>query len=120
MNTTEVKELRVDAKDNSKRVMYLIKEFLLNTEMLDVVSGTSGAPVASRAVEFLVRLKYVTYQNIKTETSISEGRRRTRFIIRVQKTPDFKKLFDENEANRKRVIEEREKRGEGNNQTTNK
>jgi len=112
MNTTEIKELRVNANENSKRIMYLIKEFLTNSDVLDVVSGTNGAPVSARAVESLVRLKYVTYEDIRTETSISEGRRRTRFVIRLKKTSDFQKLFDENEANRKKAIEEREKKQE--------
>ena len=109
MNTTEIKELRVNSQENAKRVMYLAKEFLLNSDVLDVVSGTNGAPIAARAVESLIRLKYVTYEDIKTNTSITEGRRRTSFIIRVRKTSEFKKLYDENEVNRKKAIEEREK-----------
>jgi hypothetical protein len=109
MSTTEVKELRVNASENSKRIMYLAKEFLTNSDTLDVVSGTNGAPIAARAAESLVRLKYVTYDDIRTETSIADGRRRTRFVIRLRKTGDFKRLFDENEANRKKAIEEREK-----------
>ena len=109
MSTTDVKELRVNANENSKRIMYLAKEFLLNSDLLDVVSGTNGAPIAARAAESLVRLNYVTYEDIKTDTSISEGRRRTRFVIRLRKTSDFKKLYEENEVNRKHAIEEREK-----------
>lgn len=109
MSTTELKELRVNASENSKRIMYLAKEFLTNSDTLDVVSGTNGAPIAARAAESLVRLKYVTYEDIRTETSITDGRRRTRFVIRLRKTSDFKRLFDENEANRKNAIAEREK-----------
>ena len=110
MSTENHKELRVNANENSKRIMYLAKEFLLNGDFLDVVSGTAGAPIAARAAESLVRLKYVTYEDVQTNTSIVEGRRRTKFIIRLKKTSDFKKLYDENAEHRKQAIEEREKK----------
>lgn len=113
MTTTGVKELRVTAQENAKRVMYLAKELLLANESLDVVSGTNAAPIAARAAETLVRLNYVTYENIYTDTSIIEGRRRTKFVIRMKKTSQFKKLYDENEANRQKAIEEREKNQSG-------
>ena len=99
--STEIKELRVNASENSKRIMYLAKEFLSNADRLDIVTGTAGAPIAARAAESLVRLQYVTYENIHTDTSIVEGRR-------VKKTADFKKLYDENEENRKKALAERE------------
>ena len=107
--STEVKELRVNANENSKRIMYLAKEFLVNNDILDIVTGTQGAPIAARAAESLVRLKYITYENILTDTSIVDGRRRTKFVIRVRKTSEFKTLYEENEANRKKAIDEREK-----------
>jgi len=107
--STEVKELRINSNENSKRVMYLAKEFLVNNDVIDIVTGTAGAPIAARAAESLVRLKYITYENILTDTSIVEGRRRTKFVIRVKKTSDFTKLYEENEVNRKKAIEEREK-----------
>jgi len=106
--STEIKELRVNASENSKRIMYLAKEFLSNADRLDIVTGTAGAPIAARAAESLVRLQYVTYEDIHTDTSIVEGRRRTKFVIRVKKTADFKKLYDENEENRKKALAERE------------
>lgn len=101
----DAKELRVTANENTKRIMYLAKEFLLNNETVDIVSGTAGAPTASRACETLSRLNYVTYEDIKTETTISNDRRRTRLVITLKKTSEFKKLYDENEANRKKLQE---------------
>lgn len=109
MSSTEIKELRVSANEDSKRIMYLAKEFLVNHEVIEIVSGTQGAPVAARAAESLIRLKYITYENIYTNTSIADGKRRTKFVVRVRKTPDFQKLYEENEANRKKAIEERER-----------
>ncbi len=103
--STEIKELRVTPRENFKRIMYLAKEFLLNDEVIDVVAGTQAAPAASMAAENLRRLNYITYNDIITNTSIINGRRVTKFVIRVKKTGDFKKLYDENLAKRKEFQE---------------
>lgn len=105
----DTKELRVRPQEPTKRVMYLIKEFLLYAETVDVVSGTSGASSVASAAEALVRLKYVTYSDIRTETYINEqGGRRTKFLVRLKKAPQFQKLYDENEAVRKQKGLERQ------------
>ncbi len=101
----EKKELRINSNENSKRIMYLAKEFLLNNDYVDLVSGTGGAPVSVRASESLVRLGYVTYESVKTDTTLANNRRRTKLVVRVRKTPDFKLLYDENEEIRKRTQE---------------
>jgi hypothetical protein len=103
----ETKELRVGGNDNAKRVMYLIKEFLVNRDSIEVVSGTQGAPTVTRAAEALVRLKYVTYSDIRTETNIMDGKRRTRLVVTLTKTNQFAQLYDENEANKKKFLEEK-------------
>jgi hypothetical protein len=108
MSAQDTKELRVGPSENAKRIMYLAKEFLINNEQIDVVSGTAGAPVATKAAENLVRLNYVTYEDIRTETNIIEGARRTKLVIRLKKTSDFNKLYEENEANRKKLQEAQE------------
>jgi hypothetical protein len=101
----EKKELRINANENSKRVMYLIKEFLLNNDYVDLVSGTGGAPVSVRAAESLARLGYVIYEGIKTDTTLSNNRRRTKLTVKLRKTKEFKALYDENEEIRKRTQE---------------
>ncbi len=105
MSSEDTKELRVGANENAKRIMYLAKEFLINNEHIDVVSGTQGGPVAARAAENLVRLNYVSYEDLRTETAIVNGKRRTKLVIRLKKTGEFKKLYEENEANRKKLQE---------------
>jgi hypothetical protein len=104
----DTKELRVGAEENTKRVMYLAKEFLLNNDVIDVVSGTAGASTVTRACEALVRLNYISYVDIRTETNVVNDRRRTRLVVRIKKTNQFKKLYEENEANRKQKEAERE------------
>ena len=101
----EKKEIKLTSSENSKRAMFLIKEFLLKNVYVDVVSGTSGSPASIRASESLVRLGYVTYEKVKTDTTLLNGRRRTKLIVRLKRTPNFKALYEENEEIRKRTQE---------------
>jgi hypothetical protein len=104
----DIKELRVGYQENAKRVMYFAKQLLLNTDEIDLVSGTNGAPVSARACQELVRLQYATYTDIRTETNVVEGFRKVKMVIRLTKTLQFQKLFDENEEIRKQKQAERE------------
>ena len=61
--------------------MYLIKEYLLNKDYVDIVSGPLGSPSSVRASESLVRLGYVTYEKVKTDTTLLNGIRKTKLII---------------------------------------
>jgi hypothetical protein len=100
------KEIRVNITDNTKRVMYLIKEFLLNNDYVNLISGTGGAPISVRAAESLVRLGYVHYELIKTDTVLNQKeRRKTKLLIKLRKNADFKALYDENEEIRKKTQE---------------
>ncbi len=100
------KEIRVNITDNTKRVMYLIKEFLLNNDYVNLISGTGGAPISVRAAESLVRLGYVHYELIKTDTVLNQKeRRKTKLLIKLRKNNDFKALYDENEEIRKKTQE---------------
>ena len=99
-------ELKVSPIDNSKRIMYNAKNLLAKHEEIELVAGTGGSPVAVRAAESLVRLGYVTYESIKTDTILSTtGRRRTKLSIKLKKTSDYLKLFEENEEIRRRTQE---------------
>ena len=109
MSAQDTKELRVGSNENAKRIMYLAKEFLLNNNHIDVVSGTAGAPIAAKAAENLVRLNYVTYEDIRTETNVINNSRRTKFVIRLKKTTSFNKLYEDNEANRKKFQDAQKK-----------
>jgi hypothetical protein len=105
---SQTKEFRVSGDENTKRLMYLVKEFLLNRDVIDLVSGTQGAPVTSKVSDALVRLGYVTYVDIRTETYIFEERRKTKLVVRLAKAPEFNKLYEENEAKRKQFQDQRE------------
>lgn len=107
-----VKEIRVIPTQDAKQVMYLTKEFLQSNNVVDLASGIQGAPVATRAADTLVRLQYVTYESVRTETTVVNDRRRTRLVIRLRKGKDFAALYAQNEERRKKNDEERKKRDE--------
>lgn len=104
---SDIKELRVASFDSLKKVIFLAKQLLLPSETLNIISGTNSAGTASGAAETLRRLGYITYDNIKTETIIENGTRRTRFIITLHKTKEFKSLYDAHEENKKKLEENR-------------
>ena len=101
----ERKEIRITKTETAKRAMYLIKEFLLNNDYVDINTGTLGSPAAVRASESLVRLGYCFFEKVKTDTTLLNNRRRTKLIIRLRKTQNFKALYDENEEIRKKTQE---------------
>ena len=107
--STDIKELYVGEYDSGKKVMYLAKELLIPSEKLNIIATTNTSSVASRAAETLVRLGYVTFDNIQTLTEIRNDRRSIKLIITLKKTANFKKLYDENEAFKKQKEAEREK-----------
>ena len=89
--------------------MYYVKEFLLPSDRINIVAGTKSSTVATRAAETLVRLGYVTFDNIQTLTEVKNDRRNIRLIITLKKTKDFDKLYKENEEEKKKKQAEREK-----------
>ena len=67
--------------------------------------GTSGNPTCIRAAESLVRLGYVIYEKVKTDTTSLNGRSRTKLTVSLKRTDNFKALFEENETIRTRTQE---------------
>ena len=109
---SEIKEFKVDSRDFFSKSMYLCKEFLKTNKKIKIVANTNSAPQATRLAETLKRLGYVDFGDIQTETSVANDRRQTRLVITVHNTPNFDKLYAENEEARKKREEERKKEGE--------
>ena len=101
----EKKEIRITENETSKRAVYLIKEYLLKNDYVDVVSGPAGSSLSVRAAESLVRLGYATYEKVKTDTTLFNGVRKTKLIIRLRRTNNFQALYDENEEIKKKTQE---------------
>ena len=106
--SSEIKEYKVEEFDNTKKVMYFVKEILKSNDRINMIAGTNSSPVATRAAETLVRFGYVTFDNIQTLTEIKNDRRVIRLIITLKKTGNFDKLYKENEEERKKKQAERE------------
>ena len=106
--SSDIKEYKVEEYDNTKKVMYFVKEILKSNDRINMIAGTNSSSIATRAAETLVRFGYVTFDNIRTLTEIKNDRRAIRLIITLKKTGNFDKLYKENEEQRKKKQEERE------------
>ena len=107
--SSDIKELPVTEYDHGKKVMYFAKELLTHEEKINLIASTKSSPIASRAAETLFRLGYVTFENIQTVTDIKNDRRAIRLIITLKKTPNFQKLYEENQKFKKEKEQERAK-----------
>ena len=106
--SSEIKQLPISSHDNHRRIIFLAKEILNSNEKIELIASTNSAPAATRAAENLVRLGYVTFEDIQTTTEIHEGRR-IKLIITLKKTANFKKIYDENEKSKNQRKEEKDK-----------
>ena len=104
---TDIKEFVVDPRDLPRKVIYLLKEFLKANKKIKIVANSNCAANATRAAETLKRLGYIEYDDIQTETLVDDGRRKTRMLITIHNTPNFDKLYQENEEARKKREGER-------------
>lgn len=84
--------------------MYFIKLVLKTRENIDIRARPLGAAKAISIVEALKRLGYITYEKYYTETQVIDGKLQRYFNVKVKKTKDFQKLFDEREAERKKIF----------------
>ena len=109
---SEIKEFKVDSRDFFGKSMYLCKEFLKTNKKIKIVANSISASQATHIAETLKRLGYVEFDDIQTETSVANDRRQTRIVITVHNTPNFDKLYAENEEARKKREEERKKGAE--------
>ena len=84
--------------------MYFIKQVLRTRENVDIRARPFVAGKAISIVEALKRLGYISYEKYYTSTHVNDGKLQRYFIVNVKKTKDFQKLFDEREAERKKIL----------------
>ena len=87
-----------------KWYMYFIKLILKTRDNIDVRARPMGAGKAISVVEALKKLGYITYGKYYTTTQVIEGKIKRFIFINIKKTKDFQKLFDEREAERKKIL----------------
>ena len=93
-----------------KLYMYVIKQVLKTRGSVEIRGRVLGAAQAVRVSEALKILGYISYEKYYTTTVVNDGILQRFIIIKVKKTENFQKLFDEREAERKKILENKEKK----------
>ncbi len=99
-------------KRPAKWYMYVVKQVLKTKDTCDIRARPLGAAQVVRVAEALKRLGYITYEKYFTQTVIDKERLQRFIVVKVKKTKDFQKLYDQREAERAKLIEEKEKKVE--------
>ena len=96
----------------AKWYMYVVKQVLKTRDTCDIRARPLGAAQVVRVAEALKRLGYITYEKYFTTTVIDKERLQRFIIVKVKKTKDFQKLYDQREAERAKMLESQEKKEE--------
>ena len=94
----------------AKWYMYVVKQVLKSRESCEIRARPLGAAQVVRVAEALKRLGYITYEKYFTSTIIDKERLQRFITVKVKKTKDFQKLFDQREAERAKMLESKEKK----------
>ena len=92
--------------------MYVVKQVLKTRDSCDIRARPLGAAQVVRVAEALKRLGYITYEKYFTSTVINQDRLQRFITVKVKKTKDFQKLYDQREAERAKMLESQEKKEE--------
>ena len=98
----------------AKWYMYVVKQVLKTRDSCDIRARPLGAAQVVRVAEALKRLGYITYEKYFTSTVIDNERLQRFITVKVKKTKDFQKLFDQREAERAKMLESKEKKDQFN------
>ena len=96
----------------AKWYMYVVKQVLRYRETCDIRARPLGAAQVVRVAEALKRLGYITYEKYFTSTVVDKERLQRFITVKVKKTKDFQKLYDQREAERAKMLESQEKKEE--------
>ncbi len=96
----------------AKWYMYVVKQVLKTRDSCDIRARPLGAAQVVRVAEALKRLGYITYEKYFTSTVINQDRLQRFITVKVKKTKDFQKLYDQREAERAKMLESQEKKEE--------
>ena len=96
----------------AKWYMYIVKQVLKTRDSCDIRARPLGAAQVVRVAEALKRLGYITYEKYFTTTVVEKERLQRFIIVKVKKTKDFQKLYDQREAERAKMKEAQEKKEE--------
>ena len=109
---TKLETVNLSFNRPAKWYMYIVKQALQSRNTVDIRARPLGAAQVVRVAEALKRLGYITYQKYFTTTVLQEGKLQRYIVVTVKKTDNFQKLYEEREAERKKMVESREKKEE--------
>ena len=109
---SDIKELKLDSRDYFPKSMDFAKRFLKDNRKIKLVANTPNVNHTTRVAETLKREGYVNFEDIQTHTKIVNDSRQVILIIVLEATPDFDKLYKEDEEQRKKKMDERKKQEE--------
>ena len=96
----------------AKWYMYIVKQVLKTRDSCDIRARPLGAAQVVRVAEALKRLGYITYEKYFTSTVVDKERLQRFITVKVKKTKDFQKLYDQREAERAKMMEAQAKKEE--------
>ena len=96
----------------AKWYMYVVKQVLKTRDSCDIRARPLGAAQVVRVAEAPKRLGYITYEKYFTSTVVDKERLQRFITVKVKKTKDFQKLYDQREAERAKMLESQEKKEE--------
>ena len=93
----------------AKWYMYIVKQVLKTRDSCDIRARPLAAAQVVRVAEALKRLGYITYEKYFTTTVVDKDRLQRFIIVKVKKTKDFQKLYDQREDERNKMMEAQKK-----------
>ena len=93
----------------AKWYMYIVKQVLRTRDSCDIRARPLAAAQVVRVAEALKRLGYITYEKYFTTTLVDKDRLQRFIIVKVKKTKDFQKLYDQREDERNKMMEAQKK-----------
>ena len=111
-NFAELDKVNLSFNRPAKWYMYVVKQALKSKEQIDIRARPMGAAQVVRVAEALKRLGYITYVKYFTSTIVEKGRLQRFITVTVKKTQNFDKLYEQREAERKKILEGQDKKEE--------
>ena len=88
---------------STKSYMYVDNQILWIRDSCDIRVRPLGAAQVIRVDEDLKRLGYITYDKYFTSTLVDKEKLQRFITVKVKKTNDFQKLYDQREAERAKM-----------------
>jgi len=98
-------KVNISFKRPAKWYMYVVKRVLKTKNTVEIRARPSAAAQVVRVVEALKRLGYVNYVNYATTSEITKDNLQRFLLVKVEKTKNFDKLYDDREVERKKIID---------------